>query len=1649
MDDSTIWKLIDIYFKENSHALVRHHLDSYNQFFTKDLYQLFKEMNPLKIEVDYDDELQEFRSKCRMYIGGKDGSLIYFGKPIVYDPKNSHYMFPNECRLRNLTYATTVHFDVEIEYERILREDDIPTRLDEKGYALFDGNDEDEHNATKEEDKGKLLKKNYTPSEFAEMRKNTTNNIRGNVQLVKMRLEKIYFGKFPIMVQSELCVLHKMPRDMRYAMGECKNDLGGYFIIDGKEKVVIPQEGFGDNMINVSKSKDEKYLYTVDVKSVSENVSKPVRTLSIRILAPTKALVNKNIGVFIPNAGDKPIPLFIVFRALGILTDKEIISFCTLQNAEDTPIAFMPYIDSCIHNASAVVTQHDAITFISLLVKGRSITRTMRILADYFLPHIGEVNFLDKAYYLGYLVNRLLSVATGIEEPTDRDSYKFKRLSLIGPLMKDLFREYYVQQQHHIRLSFETKYEFGKKTFSDLSVMIYKLYAEVFRKRIVETGFQKAFKGRWGATEHTKKVGIVQDLTRLSFNGMMDHLRKTSLPMDSSVKLVAPRVLHGSQWGIVDPIDTPDGANIGLHKHLAMLTLVTTSISREPILKWLRTNTTLKELSNTTPIRMGKMTKIFVNGLWVGGVTDPIQITEMFKLHRRHGLIPVSVNIMFDHVRNTIFISADGGRLCRPIFYRDMMSHSRSFVFQNKDDFGAISKLMEDPKSSDLWLKMISGFHTKNDATFNPYSGKFYTWEELYKLDKAEIKKSKALLEYVDPQETEGTLIALHNSETTSSSSHHTHCEIHPSTTYGVMCNLINYLEHNPVTRNSFSCGQSKQACSLYSTNYQLRMDKTAVVLNNGQIPLVKSRYLQYINHEENPYGENAIVAIMCYTGYNVEDAILINEGALQRGLFRTTIYTTYEAEEEKEVKHDIVLKDKTFGNIDKLNEVMGIKPDMDYSKLDVHGIIPENTEVDDRTVLIGQTEMADQKGGRKDCSKVPKKGQLGTVDKTFMTEGEEGQRIAKVRIREERIPNIGDKFASRAGQKGTIGMVIPEANMPFTKDGIRPDMIINPHALPSRMTIGQMIECIVGKGCAHKGTFGDCTAFYNRENKLALFGDVLMKHKFHSNGDEILYNGMNGKQLEASVFIGPTYYMRLKHMVKDKINHRARGPRTNLTRQPVSGRANDGGLRIGEMERDAVISHGMSYFLRESMMERADAYQMAVCNHSGMMAIYNPTRDILLSPGVDGPIKYTGSLFQEGQQEVQQISKYGKSFSLVQLPYSMKLLIQELQAMNIQVRIITEDNIKQIENLNFSHNLKLLMGDKDATPKMVIEIIKDKLDQTQKEYGINDTDVTPEQDKYGIAVKKGIVNERDKYETQYERNEIDVEELTRRLDAAPPNHAGPKFNIMNYINTDIQKERRMEREKERDARESIKLQPVPRKITPPRKETDFTQVWSGSPRDSYETASPAYSPTSPAYDPTTPEEYSPPYDPNKYSPPYSVSDNQNQQGGRGLKIQDEVHYRGDQHKARIWTIKSKGNNLCTIETPDEIKVVRPDEIYRAGEYNSEVQPGYYNTPDQYQYQNLSQELQYPPQYYQDPSLPLQTQHMAMPVPSINIAPVIKVFHDGNDMSSSRQQSDTGENINDNRNQNMLVEQTPFADKNVVVDDEMIDFSKPILINKA
>ena len=1327
MDEATIWKIIESHYADNPQSLVRHHIESYNDFYKNDIYKIIKEKNPITLVSRLDEKTGDYRSKCNLYIGGKNGDKLYFAKPVIYDA-DPHYMFPNEARLRNMTYAMTIHYDIDIEVIDELDENEEPRPVEtEMGEDTVDPNPPRKRfsnfkkggNALADRDlapQDEVYQKEYIESDgkggptFRGGAKTTANEMvrrkeaieksvdRKHTQTRNYTLEKQFLGRFPIMVQSDFCILGGMPREARFNVGECRNDLGGYFIIDGKEKTVVPQEKFGDNILRVGKAHDETILFTAEIKSVSENTSKPIRSLSVDLLAPTGKFSNMNIVVNIPNVR-KPVPLFILFRALGVISDKDIVSTCLLDLEKYENL--MDFLIPSVHDAGPIDTQVNALQFIAELTKTKTTDNAIHILTDYFLPHIGETNFVQKAYFLGYMTFKLISAYNGMEPAIDRDSFRYKRIELVGSLLYQLFREYYKIQAKRVYVDFEKIMYRNKGLYeSDMMGLILANYKLVLKDRDLEVGFRKAFKGNWGAYAHTKKVGVVQDLNRLSFNSALSHLRKTNLQMDSGSKLVAPRVLNGSQWGIFDPIDTPDGGNIGLHKHLSMFAYITRTTSREPMIKWMREELSMKLVEECGHANLAAMTKVIINGFWAGSVVDAFVAVSKVKLFRRNGLIPQYISISFDIRQNTIFIFTDGGRVCRPVFYYDDLTKKMSFETDLlKKDF--------------KWNDLLSGFNDKR-AEYRDninYDG-FYKLHELYEGINAETNPlkiqrfidKKGIIDYLDVNEEELSLIRLNPTKQIESTAKYTHCEIHESLIFGMMCNQIIFPQHNPATRNSFSCGQSKQAISMYHTNYNMRMDKTALILNQGQKPLVKSRYMEFINGEENYYGENVIVAIMCYTGYNVEDAILVNEGALKRGLFRTTYYSVYETHEEKD-KSGTTITEKKIMNIEKSEkDVIGTKTGYNYSKLDDFGLVREGTEINDETVIIGCASTSSGEDYVVDQSKTTKKGQLGIVDKAFMTEGEEGTRIAKVRIREERIPAIGDKMASRSGQKGTIGQIIPEQDMPFTKDGIRPDLIINPHAIPSRMTIGQLIECVVGKACIFQGFHGDCTAFASDGTQIGAFGKMLSKSGYHSSGNELLYNGMTGEQIESEIFFGPNYYMRLKHMVKDKVNFRAQGPRTQLTRQPVGGRANDGGLRIGEMERDSVISHGAVAFLQDAMLTRGDVFHMAVCNKTGAIAVYNPQKNLFMSPMADGPLKFVDSLDGKSMN-VEHITKYGRSFSIVKVPYVFKLLMQELQAINIKMCIITEDNISQLDNMKFSKNISLLTHGDATEPFEVVNI--------------------------------------------------------------------------------------------------------------------------------------------------------------------------------------------------------------------------------------------------------------------------------------------------------------------------------------------------------
>ena len=1513
LDNNQLWEFIQTYFRDNPQHLVQHHIRSYDHFFQHDFFRIFKENNPQTLHGKEFDQLhQNYKHSLKFYYGGKEGKLIYFGKPVIHDEERPHIMMPNEARLRDMTYSMTIHYDVEIEYTRYLTPQEIQ-QIEHSSVVMEGGEPNSEipnpslepevQEAKNLEDPLYNERVNHYLLEGGAAKKrvqlpNQTQQSATIEYKTNFTLKQIYLGKFPIMVQSSYCLLSGMNKEMRFTLGECLSDVGGYFIIDGKEKTVIPQEKFANNMLRIRPALDDAYDWTADILSVSENVSKPIRNLSVRKHAQTGQIV-----VLIPNVRS-PIPLFILFRALGILSDRDIIETCVLDMEKYDD--FLPEFRPSIHDAGPILTQRAALEFIALLTKWKQIHTAQLILADYFLPHIGETNYIQKAYYLGYMVLRLLRVHRKLDEPTDRDHFKYKRMELAGTLMSDLFREYYSLQLKRIHTAFESQYYFKEGEYGEhLDTLVYQTNRVIYQKlQLVDEGFRKAFKGNWGAQTHTKRIGVVQDLNRLSSNSALNQLRKTNLPIDPSMaKLVGPRILHGSQWGIMDPIDTPDGGNIGLHKHLSIMTHITQDVSREPIIQWIRTHLpNYFLLADILPKLLSNMTKVFINGYWTGATTSPLQCLEKMRLYRRNGLIPVYASISFDYRENVLYIHTDGGRLCRPAFYWDQTqkafsSERLSQLFSRtpeKENVLGITQQGEIIPSDFTWEQVISGFNPKLSTTpYDPQEGKIYSLEQLYELTPSEaedlnqnitpkrfIEKS-AIVDYLDNMESEYSLInvdalalstpsATHISQNSSSSSplneikkyqpRWTHQEIHQALNYGMMCNLAIFLENNPANRNNFSCGQSKQAVSLYHTNYQSRMDKTAVVLNAGQLPLLKSRLLENINGEYNPYGVNTIVAIMCYTGYNVEDATLINEGALQRGLFKTTYMTTYKGHEEtaKTSNSNISL---SFTNIAKMTNILGKKSGYNYEKLDDNGLIREGTEIDEYTVLIGMTST-DLTPGSKDIiphdqSIVPKKGQKGVVDKVFITEGTEGQRIAKVRIRETRIPAMGDKMASRAGQKGTVGMVLPECDMPFTKSGQRPDIIINPHAIPTRMTIGHLVECIIGKSCVLQGGYGDCTAHNNQGSKIQAFGKILTALGFHSSGNEVLYDGLSGKQIEANIFMGPNYYMRLKHMVKDKINFRALGPNTALTRQPVSGRANDGGLRIGEMERDAVGAHGITAFLQESMLDRGDHIFLAICNKTGMTAVYNPRQKLLFSPMADGPVQYTGSL-ETGDMKLQQVTQHGRSFSLVKIPYVMKLFMQEMLAIGVQMRLITEDNIQQMENMSFSHNLDLIMASEShnqpqvkVTPKTVIQSIQSKLGRAQP----------PENTPMSLVDNTSI---------------SPVPEVTEPTIENSPQYA-PYSPAM-----------------------------VPSSFS------------DNSPANS---DSPQYIPYSPANMDSSPD-FPPP--PNTESVPVE------------LKKGDIVHFRGDVKPARLWTIQTVGNEFISIRTEDNenleakdnVKIVTKGDIY-------------------------------------------------------------------------------------------------------------------------
>ncbi len=667
--------------------------------------------------------------------------------------------------------------------------------------------------------------------------------------------------------------------------------------------------------------------------------------------------------------------------------------------------------------------------------------------------------------------------------------------------------------------------------------------------------------------------------------------------------------------------ETPEGQSIGVVKNISYLAHITIPTNSASLYEYVTPYLSSIEITDFTVLN--DKIKVFINGAFLGITETPIELYNDMKEKKYRGIINIYTAIVFDYKLGEIRICNDGGRLTRPLL---KVRDNRVLI------------------TNDIIKKLYNKEIMWNDLLTN-------------------CKLEESVIEYIDPEEQNFSMIAMKSKDSYLQDPNlhinYSHCEIHSSTIFGVLASCIPFPEHNQAPRNTYQTAMSKQAIGVYAMNYDKRMDKTSYILTYPSRPLVDTRFMNFVQLNRIPPGAQIHVAIMTHTGYNQEDSVLVNKGSIDRGLFSATIYHT-EKDEDKNIVRDEIIRckpDKT--------KTKGIKYG-NYDKLDSQGFIPENTLVENRDVIIAKTVPIKEnrndptkKFKYEDQSKTYRTTEETYIDKNYTGRNGDGYNFAKVRVRVFRKPVLGDKFASRSGQKGTCGNIIPECDMPFTKDGLKPDIILNPHAIPSRMTIAQLKETLLGKVLIELGLFGDGTSFGNMDIKT--IASELQKLGYESYGNEVMYNGLTGEQLETSIFIGPVFYQRLKHMVNDKQHSRSIGPMVNLTRQPAEGRSRDGGFRVGEMERDVLIAHGMSKFSRERLYDVSDKYSVHVCKKCGMIATYN-----------DGS---TNRDFNKQANVIYNCRTCGNTtdFAKVEIPYAYKLLSQELQTINVVPRLITE----------------------------------------------------------------------------------------------------------------------------------------------------------------------------------------------------------------------------------------------------------------------------------------------------------------------------------------------------------------------------------------
>jgi DNA-directed RNA polymerase II subunit RPB2 len=1174
------FNLIESYFGgQHLQRLVRHQLESYNHFINFQIQRTIQMFNPVIIHSE-NDYVTEHNQYCLEVQIEFENFKLY--PPQIHENNGAtKMMLPQEAKLRNFTYASGMAVDVHLQYTvRNTESMDTP-------------------------------------------------------KIIKKILPKINIGKMPIMIKSSICILTQNSHIHSNFTGECPMDCGGYFIVKGSEKTVLGQERAAENRVYCFDGKNTtKWNWFAEIKSVPDFKCISPKQIDMMIASKNNGFGN-GIYMTIPRI-KQPIELFVVFRALGIISDKEICQHIILDIEDSKHQILLDCLQASIIDANKILTQEDALKHITSMVAytplhmdkdtGLKNKRnfTIDILNNDLFPHCKTTK--QKLCMIGYMAKKLIQTSLGILPPDDRDSYLNKRIELTGSLLNNLFRNYFnklvKEMQKQIVREINTGSWRSTEDYENIINMtnIYK----IMKSTTIENGITRALStGDFSIKQsNSSKVGVAQVLNRLTYLASLSHLRRINTPLEKSGELIAPRKLHNTTWGFLCPAETPEGQSIGVVKNISYLTHLTIPTNSSSLYEYVEPY--IRNVETTPYNEMNDKVKVFINGAFLGITENPLELYNEMKEKKYKGIINIYTSIIFDFKLLEIRICNDGGRLTRPLL-------------KVKDNKAVITK--------DIINKLVN---------------KEISWNDL--LTNCRIDES--VIEYIDPEEQNHAMIAMRSKDSYLQDPNlhiqYTHCEIHASSIFGVLASCIPFPEHNQAPRNTYQTAMSKQAIGVYAMNYDKRMDKTSYILTYPSRPLVDTRVMNFIHLNKIPSGAQIHVAIMTHSGYNQEDSVLVNKGSIDRGLFSATIYHT-EKDEDKNIVRDEIIRckpDKT--------KTKGIKYG-NYDKLDSQGFIPENSIVENRDVIIAKTVPIKEnrndptkKFKYEDQSKTYRTTEETYIDKNYTGRNGDGYNFAKVRVRIFRKPVLGDKFSSRHGQKGTCGNIIPECDMPFTKNGLRPDIIINPHAIPSRMTIAQLKETLLGKVLLELGLFGDGTSFGNMDIKT--IAEELQKLGYESYGNEIMYDGLTGEQLETSVFIGPVFYQRLKHMVNDKQHSRSIGPMVNLTRQPAEGRSRDGGFRIGEMERDVMIAHGMSKFCRERLYDASDKYSVHICKKCGMIATYND--------GSSGQVKVNGQPFIIYHCRT---CDNTTDFARVEVPYAYKLLSQELQTINVVPRLITE----------------------------------------------------------------------------------------------------------------------------------------------------------------------------------------------------------------------------------------------------------------------------------------------------------------------------------------------------------------------------------------